>query len=255
MKRNITIYSIYRNNTQLTSLLNDIVLESSFEEKIYANRRNTLWTCYLEGIGKVVIKMFRYDSIRQLRYGLTDKSKARQAYENAIMLMDNGISTPAPVGYVDVEEGRGILFSALVTLYTPDEDISSIIDDDKDCAIAFAKMVATMHSAGLIHHDMNSSNVLYNKQDGNYNLSVIDLNRMKKKVTLSFEDEMDDLVRFTGRLDSFINVIYPYAMFMKHDIEPFVRKATLYKIKHDANWTRRKKLKRFFKSGAVNPQC
>ena len=57
---------------------------------------------------------------------------------------------------------------------------------------------------------------------------------------------LDDLVRFTGRLDVFLAVAYEYARIRGFEAEPFVRKLTIKKIRHDANWTRRKKLHRLF---------
>lgn len=247
MKRHITINEPYKGNQALISLLNNFELCSSFDEKIYSNRRNTLWAHTIEGMEKIVVKVFKYDTFRQLKYTVSKRSKAKLAYDNAMTLLNHGISTPEPVAFVDVTEGGLVKYSALVTLYTPDQDVSVLIDEDKECASALASLIAQMHSAGIVHHDMNSSNVLYSIQNGGYRLSLIDLNRMKVVPSVGFKDEMDDLVRFTGNLQTFINVIYPYAACRHYDIEPFVRKAISYKIKHDAAWTRKKKLKQIFK--------
>lgn len=247
MKREIVINPEYNKLPALVSLLENITPESALGEKIYQNRRNTLWSHHIEGIGKIVIKLFRYDALRQLLFCFNKRSKARLAYDNALTLLANGIDTPAPIAFVDVTSGVKVLYSAIITSFTPDEEITIPLEEDRAFATALADMTARMHRNGILHHDMNSSNILYNKVGNKLNLSLIDLNRMEKKDAVSFKDEMDDLVRFTGKLDTFVNVIYPYARFMGHDVEPFVRKATTFKIRHDANWTRKKKLKRLFR--------
>ena len=224
-------------------------------EFLFENKRNTIKLFRMEETGlKLVVKRYSSKWIdRRLMAGIK-KSKAQKAFENGLLLERSGISTPSPVAYVEDRKGKQIVSCFYIYLYTEDVSIMPLIEQEKpdtDAVKALANIIAKLHENGIVHHDINLSNVLYHKENGKLVLSLIDINRMTHSNSEFTEKNMmlyiDDLVRFTGRLDIFLAVAYEYASIRGFNAEPFVRKLTIKKIRHDANWTRRKKLHKLFR--------
>lgn len=221
---------------------------------IFQNRRNVIKSFVLADGQTLVVKRFRVKGWLNTCLRMFARSKARKAYENGLLLERAGIGTPAPVACVEQWNGRVPVCSYYVCAFTPDITIQPLLEGerpDERMVDAFAALMAHMHEQGIVHHDLNLSNVLYREENGTYRLSVIDINRvtMKKRGELTLSDSKDDFMRFTGRLDVFLAVAYSYARLRGWDAERFVRKQTAKKIRHDAQWTRRKKIHHFFHHG------
>ena len=74
---------------------------------------------------KLVIKYFKkITSANRLIYGNLRKSKAKRSYENSLKLLENGIGTPEPVGYIDVYNNHSLQKSFYVCLFSDYKDIS-----------------------------------------------------------------------------------------------------------------------------------
>lgn len=221
---------------------------------IFQNRRNVIKSFVLADGQTLVVKRFRVKGWLNTCLRMFARSKARKAYENGLLLERAGIGTPAPVACVEQWNGRVPVCSYYVCAFTPAITIQPLLEGerpDERMVDAFAALMAHMHEQGIVHHDLNLSNVLYREENGTYRLSVIDINRvtMKKRGELTLSDSKDDFMRFTGRLDVFLAVAYSYARLRGWDAERFVRKQTVKKIRHDAQWTRRKKIHHFFHHG------
>ena len=141
-----------------------------------------------------------------------------------------------------------------VMAFTPDTALALLLEQpqpDSDAVKALALLLAKMHNNGIVHRDINSTNVLqHTDADGQLTLTVIDINRMRHRADRQpltrIADYARDLLRFTGRLDVFLPVAYEYARQRGIETEPFVRKLTKMKIKHDAYSARRKKFHSLF---------
>lgn len=228
---------------------------NSSGEFLFENKRNTIKLFHMEKIGlDLVVKRYsnKWVDRRLIKAGLK-KSKAQKAFENGLLLEKVNISTPSPVAYVEERNGKHLISCYYIYLYTEDVSITPLIEQatpDAEAVKALAAIIARLHENGIVHHDINLSNVLYHNDNGKLEFSLIDINRMTHTGSGLKENDMnvylDDLVRFTGRLDVFLAVAYEYARIRGFEAEPFVRKLTIKKIRHDANWTRRKKLHRLF---------
>lgn len=223
-------------------------------EFLFENKRNTIKLFHMEDMGlKFVVKRYSSKWIdRRLLAGLK-KTKARKAFENGLRLEEAGISTPSPVAYVEERNGKQVVSCYYIYLYTEDVSVMPLIEQDvpdAEAVRALAEIIAKLHENGIVHHDINLSNVLYHRENGKLALSLIDINRMThcnfKLTEKNMTAYLDDLVRFTGRLDIFLAVAYEYARIRGFNAEPFVRRLTIKKIRHDANWTRRKRIHKLF---------
>lgn len=233
------------------------VLPEYFDEmgEVVYDKRNTIKTV-CSPFRSVAIKRFRKaDPYKSIVYSFFRKSKAERAFLNAQELTKRGISTPQPIQYLDVKKCGLFHQGYYVSEVTNDNPLKPLLNDadefDEELATHFARFAAQLHQKGILHHDLNSTNTLYRKdQDGTYHFSLIDINRM------DFYDEnkeiplgkcIDNLTRFTGRMPLFEFVAREYARERHLDEEDFCRKAVSAKTKHDEQWKRRKSFWKHFK--------
>ncbi|MBD9300354.1 MAG: hypothetical protein EGS41_10505 [Prevotella sp.] len=114
----------------------------------------------------------------------------------------------------------------------------------------YAHFVARLHQKGVIDIDLNSGNVFYRLQDdGHYTFSLIDINRMIFYADTEYPplaECMENLTRFTGRMDVFEYVAREYVKARGMD-EGMVQRFVETKKTHDRNWKRRKAITHPFK--------
>jgi tRNA A-37 threonylcarbamoyl transferase component Bud32 len=132
----------------------------------------------------LVVKQYKRPLFHQrIDYTFIRKSKARRAYDYALRFLECGIDTPDAVACV--EEYKYGLFRTgfFVSAYCGDPDLRVLREKPEDALIeAFAAFVVRMHEKGIMHGDLNLSNVLY-REDANgimgYHFTMIDINRSK----------------------------------------------------------------------------
>lgn len=134
---------------------------------------------------KLNVKRYRIPILlNRIVYGTLRKPKGVRAFANAQQLLALGIDTPEPVAYVE-ERRRGLLaFSYFVCLQSPYANrMYHFKDEDADAArdfiSAFARYIAGVHEAGVLHKDLSPGNILYEKTDGGYRFTMVDINRME----------------------------------------------------------------------------
>ena len=161
---------------------------------------------------EIVVKRFHKPSfINRIVYKFFRKSKAERAYNNAVQLLKRGISTPESLAYIESYRNGLLDYCFYISGVDDAPPIKNLLLDpekfDRKLADAFAGFVATLHNRGILHHDLNSTNVLYHQHsDGTYTFSLIDINRMKiypQGSTPSLIECMDNLTRYCGDMTLF----------------------------------------------------
>ena len=153
------------------------------EGTIVYKGRNELRLFKHNGV-EYVVKAFRTPHIiNQFVYGIFRPSKAKRSYDHAQMLLDIGVGTPRPVGYMNVR--KGILFdkSYYISLKSECTHIYSEVfekefDYLEDILRAIGRMTAQLHEHGYAHKDYGRANILFEKTNEGIKLEVVDLNRM-----------------------------------------------------------------------------
>lgn len=154
------------------------------EGKVIHKGRNELRTLTYEG-RRYVVKAFRAPNVvNRFVYGIFRPSKAKRAYDHALLLQAIGVGTPQPVGYLNIR--RGLLFdrSYFVTLESECPYIyQQLFEQPFDCEKAVLRQVgrttALLHSHGYAHKDYGRANILFKQEtDGSIKLDIVDLNRM-----------------------------------------------------------------------------
>lgn len=244
-------------NEAFVSLVSDIGSRMHEGGILIFSGRNTIKLMEVGSQGgqplRVVVKHFAKPGIlKKLGYILGARTKADKAFSNGQELLSRGILTPEPFAAVDYCSG-GIPCDSY--LLTAEEALPPIEDGipvhgtepfDKAMAEAFAAFLAEMHGKGILHHDLNPTNVRYRRrEDGTFTFSLIDINRMKfyplgKPIPMS--ECIENMTRFTGRMDIFEHVARCYARARGIAEEDFVARAVAGKTAHDKAWRRRKRL-------------
>ena len=183
------------------------------------------------------------------------KHKAHKAYCNALELVRRGVATPNPIAFVEQRKGLWLTDAYYICEATNLKSIEGEVDRDdwnRKLATAFGQFVAVLHSKGVLHHDLNDTNVLFDTDsEGSYRFEVIDINRMKfydRGDDIPEKECVENLTRFTGRIDLFEYVIRAYASARNlNEVENFVERAVAQKRLHDLRWRRRKRFSKLFK--------
>lgn len=252
------VNTAYATNRSLMQLIDS--LPNSFDNGgvLLWNGRNKIKSFNIptdNGSVEVVVKRFKHLSLIQKAVYAIRRHKARKAYYNGLELVKRGVRTPAPIAFVEQRNGLWLTDAYYICEATKLKSIEGEIDRDDwnyKLATAFGHFVAYLHSKGVLHHDLNDTNVLYDTDGvGNYHFEVIDINRMKfydSGDNIPQKECIENLTRFTGRLDLFEYVTRAYASARNlEDVESFVERAVAQKRLHDLKWRRRKRFSRLFK--------
>lgn len=199
---------------------------------------------------KLVVKKYRTTKLTKIS-SLFKKSKARKSFENGIRLCEMGINTPEPVAYMEIKSMWGLVKeSYYVCRYIPYNAIAEYYSDEtnfeQDVIAGFAKFAAMLHERGIIHKDLNSTNVRYERRsEGEAVFWLIDINRMKfasNGKALGFKVCLNNLTRFSCNSPMFVFFVKHY-LTARHIDEKLVTEALQIKEKHDRKVDFKKKIK------------
>lgn len=256
----IKITSEYKDSQFIDEFVKKIPVVFEDEGGLLYDKRNTIKEFPVDSpefaYRKLVVKKFKRSNIFQsFAYSFFCDSKAARAFNNATELRKRKINTPREIAYI--EEYRNCLLksSYVITNFTDGQPIQDFFIAecfDENVAREFALFVVELHEKGILHHDLNSTNVLYHKSGQGSYFSIIDINRMKIKPDgnkLSSNECFENLTRFTGSMKLFEYVLRHYIKYRKWN-ECMVERAMKIKIDHDKQWVRRKtffnKLKKIY---------
>lgn len=177
-------------------------------ELLYAGRNVIKRFVWRDPAGRdctVVVK--RYAPMRWLQklcYSTFFASKAKRAYLYAFELQKHGIDTPTPIAYLEVKRHVLLQRCFLVTseCNLPDctflRNNAQAIAQSPSLLQALAAFIVKLHTEGILHGDLNLSNILYQQQaDGTWHFAVIDINRTRFENQPSQRQCLANLVRLT----------------------------------------------------------
>lgn len=179
-------------------------------------------------VGRNVIKVMEVDGIRlnikryhvpsffnRIVYSFIRMPKGKRAFTYPRILLQKGFETPQPVAYVE-ERICGLLgYSFFVSIQCPYrrkfyEFGNASLADCREIVLAFARLTARLHEAGIYHRDYSPGNILFDKVEGEYHFSLVDINRMEFG-PVSLEHGCANFSRLWGQKDFFIQLAKDYA--------------------------------------------
>lgn len=156
-------------------------------DKVFCNRRNVVEKITVAG-KEFVLKRYKRPTIPNcIAYTLFRKSKARRAYEYALRLLKNGISTPFPVAYVE-EKRYGFFHTGyLLTEYMNLPTLAQINVEElpfeqlHKLELDLISFTILLQEKRILPLDYNPSNIFYSydERTGHFSFALTDINRMK----------------------------------------------------------------------------
>jgi serine/threonine protein kinase len=156
---------------------------ASSNESIH-KARNELRIVPLHGV-KTVIKAFKIPHLlNRFVYAYLRDSKAKKSYDNAVKLLELGVPTPQPIGYIEFLEGGLLSQSYFISKYEPyDFTIREVfhhqVHDVEAILKAFTAFTYGLHQKGVWHEDYSPGNILIRKEKEGYTFLLVDINRMQ----------------------------------------------------------------------------
>lgn len=148
--------------------------------------RNTIKLFTLSNDETINIKSFRIPNIfNQIVYTFFRKSKAARSYEYANRLIDLGIGTPEPIAYYKFNTlflfKRSFYISKQLECDLTYRELTIDLNypDHENILRAFVRFTHQLHEKGVHFLDHSPGNTLIKKNNGVYEFSLVDLNRMK----------------------------------------------------------------------------
>ncbi|TCO07913.1 lipopolysaccharide kinase InaA family protein [Natronoflexus pectinivorans] len=150
---------------------------------VIKNHRNVV-KVFKVGDIQLVVKYYKKLTLaNRIIYKLFRKSKAERSYEYALKLTEMGVTTPMPVGYIDLYEGIFLKQSYFVSLYVrckPVKELFSTASTESEKGLSdFARFTYDLHRKGIFHGDFSLKNVLYYPIPDGYGFCLIDINRLR----------------------------------------------------------------------------
>lgn len=239
---------------KLESFIHSLPATFDEEGEIVQDARNRIKKLSIQGYN-LNIKRFRKPIfINRIIYSFFRKPKAYKAYYNALRVIEKGLSTPAPIAYIEEYKNGLISYSYFISIQLEDvEEIRNFYfskletSEEEDFLKAFAIYSAEMHNKGVLHKDYSPGNVLYSKQEDNtYSFSIVDINRMKF-MDIDIHNGCKNFARLFEN-DCVYEFIAPfYAQQREYDTEQCKKFLVEEKMKFHAGKYRKKRLKNLFK--------
>lgn len=139
--------------------------------------RNEIRSLQLD-CGKIAIKKYGKPPIfNHILYSCGIRTpKALRSYRNALQIMERGFQTAAPFGY-EIYYQNGILQDSYFISAWEEGTSVGAVPKTGPLIRALASYTAALHEKGMMHRDYMQHNVLFTKQNNQYQFSLIDINR------------------------------------------------------------------------------
>jgi len=194
---------LVKNETNLCELISNI-------DSLYRNDgitihsdRNT--TKKIEFNGRLfAVKSFQSPNfLQRIAYANFRKPKAQRSLEFSLKLIDAGLHSPKPIGYIVTKHSMQIHKSFYITEYHDyDFDLIPVFeqfDSHLKLIEKFIKTIIHMHDNNIYHHDLTKRNILITPSSKHV-FSFVDNNRMSF-VEMSLKMRMESLSKLSNNVN------------------------------------------------------
>ena len=209
-------YKINSSDNNVNGFIQNIREKFKADAKVLYNERNVIKLFEIDG-NQYVVKSFKTPHLfNRFIYSFFRKSKAERSYLNTKKLEALKVGTPSPVAYIEFYSSFLIKESFYISEYFDfDYQMSDVLYDEKfhhrDFVFRqFAKFTYEIHNIGVFHSDYNHGNILFKDNQGIYEFSLVDVNRMKF-MALDDNLRMKNLCRLTKDIDTLKIIVKHYS--------------------------------------------
>lgn len=238
----------------LSEYVNEMPARFGREGRQLFKARNEVRLMEADGC-RLAVKRFKRMGLFGQVGSLFRSGKALRSYSNACRLTTLGVPTPRPVACI---EKRNVLGFLKDSYYICDYiDLPPICDGlaedgyfNREMTQAFARFVASLHDKGVLHHDLNNTNVRFSHDGKEYKFTLIDINRMKiypPSVNVPLDECLLNITRFSCLSDMFRCFLSAYLQ-ARNLPESLFDRAIAIKKRHDRAYARNKRISSFFKN-------
>jgi tRNA A-37 threonylcarbamoyl transferase component Bud32 len=172
-------------------------------------------------LGGIILnfKSFKqHNIINRHVYKFYRKSKARRSFEYANMLIEKKFHTPKPVAYIENHDFIGLTSSYYVSEQLENSfPLTDVLYDnsfpDREKIIKeYVSLIFRLHNNGIQFLDNSSGNFLIKKENDNYDVYMVDLNRMNFYDNIDIHKRLKSFARFTNDREIIKIIAEEYAL-------------------------------------------
>jgi tRNA A-37 threonylcarbamoyl transferase component Bud32 len=221
------------------------------EGKTIYKSRNEIKIYELNGLVLNVKSYKKPIFVNRVAYTFLRKSKARRAYENGLEVAARGFDTPKPIAFIELKEGGLLDKSYFVSVQCPYSRMfrefaeHPDITGREDILQALGVYMAALHQAGILHLDLSTGNILFEKDETGIHFCLVDINRMRFQ-NIDQEVGCKNFERLRGSTDFFRVLAYSYAKTRGFDAESCTKRVLHYNEKSVKYFKRKGVFKNLF---------
>lgn len=195
---------------------------------------------------KLVIKSFKVPHfINKVVYTFFRDSKAKKSYENSIRIKE---FVPTPIGYIEFKKFGLMHDSYFISEnfnydFTIREPLLNENFENREMIFkAFAKFSHQLHEEKIFHLDYSPGNILIKKENEEYIIKIVDINRMKFKI-LTLDERLKNFSKLWAKDKDMKVIVKEYAKIVNEDKTYCIDKAIYFSQKNKNFKNFKKRLK------------
>ena len=247
----------YKINKKYEKLFKDFLLNikenfKNNDETIH-EARNVLKIITHENV-PTVVKAFKVPNVvNQFAYAYLRGSKASKSYMNGMKLLELGINSPEPIGYIEFYEKGLLKESFFISIHQKSSFLireplyEKSFHDRENIIKQFSVFTYNLHQNNVFHKDYSAGNTLViDNKDGTYDFSIVDINRMQFK-SINIDLAMENFNKLWANEETLTIIAKEYARVSSYDTNDCIRLIISYDKKLKEFVERRRSIKAWIK--------
>lgn len=197
----------------------------------------------------LIVKKYKTPNlVQRIVYTFFKKSKAERAFLYASIFNDKGIASPEAVAFIEIKKTFLVNDTFFLSIKSSLPSLMELYESEsfnEEVIHSLAQFIAKLHKCGILHGDLNFTNILYEKDEkNNYIFTLIDTNRSKIREHVTTNEAIANLVRLTHNKNLLEKIIREYSKIAQLEENESVS-LVMKKLKR---FELRRKIKYYFKS-------
>lgn len=244
----VVISDEYKGYKDLTDFLSSLDTRYKKKGRTLHVDNNAVRSFAITELGReIVVKRYQKNvKLQRLVYSIFKKCQAEKAYYNAIRLLELDIETPNPIGYVKQTKIGLMDYCYFACEKSSAKSLEPLVQPgrplDHHLAMSIARYIITLHTKGVLHHNLKEGNILYYQDsDTNYHFVLVDNNTIEfTERDLSIRERFENFCKF-GNKDIYLQLVGCYAEVLGLDKKMALEEASEVRDEFDKKKNNQKK--------------